>query len=106
MHTLTRDEIDERACDLRRRLEECVRRVLWHRGRLALTSLVSRVRPLAFPRGARNYPYIDYNELHEQEVLIERAISRLTYEGDVLCEHCAGKVWRYQLVCDPPSGGS
>lgn len=96
MHTLTRDEIDERACALRRHLEDAVRRVLEVRGPLALTALVRRVRPLAFTSGVRRYPYIDLTEMHEQEVLIERAVSRITYEGDVLCERVSG-TWLYRL---------
>lgn len=102
MPTLTHDEIDERACELRRHLEDAVRRVLEVRGPLSLTALVNRVRPIAFPGGVRRYPIIDFNELHAQQVLIERAISRITYEGDVLCERARG-TWLYRLpMCDTP----
>lgn len=96
MPTLTRDEIDERACALRRHLEDAVRRVLEVRGPLSLTALVNRVRPIAFPGGVRLYPVIDFNELTAQKMLIERAISRITYEGDVLCERARG-TWLYRL---------
>lgn len=103
MPTLTRDEIDERACALRRHLEDAVRRVLEVRGPLALTSLVRRVHPIVFHGVTRRNAIVDFNELREQQVLIERAVSRITYEGDVLCERVSG-VWRYRLASQTPPG--
>lgn len=103
MPTLAHDEIDERACELRRHLEDAVRRVLEVRGPLALTALVRRVHPLVFHGVTRRNAIVDFNELHAQQVLIERAISRITYEGDVLCERVRG-VWCYRLASQTPPG--